>query len=74
MCAIHGPVIIQPRPEVWIANDVNRCLLARPDNRYKYSLGGGALMDSGCYAVDMASRARRFDPGSRFGASETARS
>ena len=26
------------------------------DNRYNYSLAGGALMDSGCYAVDMVRR------------------
>ena len=42
------------------------------DIRYNYSLGGGATMDAGCYAVHMA-RTFGGNPGSRFGAGETAR-
>jgi predicted dehydrogenase len=33
------------------------------DIRYNYSLGGGALMDSGCYAVDMVRRFGGSTPG-----------
>ena len=37
-----------------------------------YSLAGGALMDLGCYAVDMVRKFGGSTPGSRFGASEAA--
>ena len=44
------------------------------DIRYNYSLAGGATMDARMLCGPHGPHVRRFDPGSRFGTGETARS